>query len=53
MSRQRSIKFQLWLNADEEKLLKEKAKKAGLSCSEFLRFTLYTVTNLKNNQLKK
>ena len=41
MPRQRSIKFQLWLNADEEKLLKEKAKKAGLSCSEFLRFTLY------------
>ena len=35
--RQRSIKKQLWLNQNEDKILKGKASKAGLSESEFLR----------------
>ena len=35
--RQRSIKKQLWLNQNEDKILKVKASKAGLSESEFLR----------------
>ena len=35
--RQRTIKKQIWINNDEEKLLKEKSKKAGLTEAEFLR----------------
>lgn len=35
--RRRSIKKQLWLNQDEERILKEKAKLAGLTESELLR----------------
>lgn len=35
--RQRSIKKQLWLNQNEDKILKVKASKAGLSEAEFLR----------------
>lgn len=35
--RKRSIKKQLWLNDKEDKLLKEKSTKAGLSESEFIR----------------
>ena len=35
--RQRSIKKQLWLNQNEDKILKGKASKAGLSEAEFLR----------------
>ena len=33
----RTIKKQFWLNETEEKLLKEKSKKAGLSEAEFIR----------------
>ena len=35
--RERTIKKQIWINQEEEKLLKEKSKKAGLNESEFLR----------------
>ncbi len=35
--RKRSIKKQLWLNQNEDKLLKLKSAKAGLSESEFIR----------------
>lgn len=35
--RNRTIKKQFWLNETEEKLLKEKSKKAGLSEAEFFR----------------
>lgn len=35
--RNRTIKKQFWLNQTEEKLLKEKSKKAGLSEAEFIR----------------
>ena len=35
--RNRTIKKQIWLNETEEKLLKEKSKKAGLSEAEFIR----------------
>lgn len=35
--RERTIKQQIWLNQQEKNLLKEKAKKAGLTESEFLR----------------
>ena len=35
--RNRTIKKQFWLNETEEKLLKEKSKKAGLSEAEVIR----------------
>ena len=35
--RERTIKKQLWINQDEENLLKSKSKRAGLNESEFLR----------------
>lgn len=35
--RRRTIKKQLWLNTNENKLLKQKANKSGLTESEFLR----------------
>lgn len=35
--RNRTIKKQFWLNETEEKLLKEKSKKVGLSEAEFIR----------------
>ena len=35
--RNRTIKKQFWLNETEEKLLKEKSKKAGLSEAELMR----------------
>ena len=35
--RTRTIKQQIYLNADEKKLLKEKSKRAGLNESEFIR----------------
>ena len=35
--RNRTIKKQFWLNESEDKLLKEKSKKAGLSEAEFIR----------------
>ena len=35
--RQRTIKKQIWINQTEEKLLKEKSKKAGLTEAEFIR----------------
>ena len=35
--RNRTIKKQFWLNEYEDKLLKEKSKKAGLSEAEFIR----------------
>ena len=35
--RERTIKKQIWLNQEEENLLKEKSKMVGLNESEFLR----------------
>lgn len=35
--RNRTIKKQFWLNETEEKILKEKSKKAGLSEAELMR----------------
>ena len=35
--RKRTIKKQLWLDSNENKLLKEKANKSGLTESEFIR----------------
>ena len=35
--RTKTIKLQIYLNADEKKLLKEKSKRAGLNESEFIR----------------
>lgn len=35
--RKRTIKKQLWINQDEDNLLKLKSEKSGLSESEFLR----------------
>lgn len=35
--RKRTIKKQIWINQDEDNLLKAKAKKSGLNESEFLR----------------
>ena len=35
--RKRTIKKQIWINKDEDNLLKAKAKKSGLNESEFLR----------------
>ena len=35
--RKRTIKKQLWINQDEDNLLKSKSEKTGLSESEFLR----------------
>ena len=35
--RTRNIKQQVYLNADEKKILKEKSKRAGLNESEFIR----------------
>ena len=35
--RERTIKQQIWLNQQEKNLLKEKARKVGLTESEFLR----------------
>lgn len=35
--RERTIKKQIWINQEEENLLKTKSKKAGLNESEFLR----------------
>ena len=38
--RQRTIKKQIWLNQNEDKLLKEKSRQSGLSESEFIRSLL-------------
>ena len=35
--RTRTIKQQIYLNAEEKKILKEKSKRAGLNESEFIR----------------
>ena len=35
--RSRTIKQQIYLNAEEKKLLKEKSKRVGLNESEFIR----------------
>ena len=35
--RKRTIKKQIWINQDEDNLLKQKSKKSGLNESEFIR----------------
>lgn len=49
--RQRTIKKQYWINANEEKLLQEKSNKAGLSEAEFIR-CLIRGTKLKERPNK-
>ena len=53
--RQRSIKKQLWLNQNEDKILKVKASKAGLSESEFLRSIIkgYRIKEQPNEAIQK
>ena len=53
--RKRSIKKQLWLNDKEDKILKAKASKAGLSESEFLRSILkgYRIKEQPNELVHK
>ena len=54
--RNRTIKKQFWLNESEDKLLKEKSKKAGLSEAEFIRcfikeYKLTEVRKYKTNAI--
>lgn len=53
--RQRSIKKQLWLNDKEDKILKEKSAKAGLSESEFIRSIIkgYRIKEQPNEAIQK
>jgi len=53
--RKRSIKKQLWLNDKEDKILKEKSAKAGLSESEFIRSTIkgYRIKEQPNELVHK
>ena len=53
--RQRSIKKQLWLNDKEDKILKAKAAKAGLSESEFIRSIIkgYHIKEQPNETIQK
>jgi len=53
--RQRSIKKQLWLNDKEDKILKEKSAKAGLSESEFIRSIIkgYHIKEQPNETIQK
>ena len=53
--RKRSIKKQLWLNDKEDKILKEKSTKAGLSESEFIRSTIkgYRIKEQPNELVHK
>ena len=52
--RERTIKQQIWLNQQEKNLLKEKAKKVGLTESEFLRSCIkgYKVKEQPTEEIK-
>ena len=53
--RERTIKQQIWLNQQEKNLLKEKAKKVGLTESEFLRSCIkgYKIKEQPTEEIKK
>lgn len=52
--RKRTIKKQLWLDTNENNLLKEKANKSGLTESEFLRNCIkgYAIKEQPNEDMK-
>ena len=52
--RERTIKQQIWLNQQEKNLLKEKAKKVGLTESEFLRSCIkgYKIKEQPSEEIK-
>ncbi len=53
--RERTIKQQIWLNQQEKNLLQEKAKKVGLTESEFLRSCIkgYKIKEQPTEEIKK
>ena len=53
--RKRSIKKQLWLNQDEDKILKEKCKITGLNESELIRSFIkgYRIKAQPNEEIKQ
>ena len=53
--RKRTIKKQLWLDANENKLLKQKSNKAGLTEAEFLRSCIkgYKIKEQPNEIIKQ
>lgn len=52
--RERTIKQQIWLNQQEQNLLKEKSKKEGLTESEFLRSCIkgYKIKEQSTEEIK-
>ncbi len=52
--RERTIKQQIWLNQQEKNLLKEKAKKVGLTESDFLRSCIkgYKIKEQPSEEIK-
>lgn len=53
--RERTIKQQIWLNQQEKNLLKEKARKVGLTESEFLRSCIkgYRIKEQPTEEIRK
>ena len=53
--RKRTIKKQIWINQDEENLLKLKSKKSGLNESEFLRSCIkgYKIKEQPTKEIKE
>ena len=54
MMRKKNIKRQIWMDLEEDNLLKEKSKKAGLSESEFIRSMIkgYKIKEQPTNEIK-
>ena len=54
MMRKKNIKRQIWIDLEEDNLLKEKSKKAGLSESEFIRSMIkgYKIKEQPTNEIK-
>ena len=52
--RKKNIKRQIWIDLQEDNLLKEKSKKAGLSESEFIRSMIkgYKIKEQPTNEIK-
>ena len=53
--RKRNIKKQIWVNVQEDNLLKKKAKECGLSESEFIRSLVkgYRIKSQPTEEIKK
>lgn len=53
--RKRAIKKQIWLNLNEEKILKEKSKQAGLNESELIRSLIkgYRIKEQPTEEIKQ